>query len=114
MTNHHHQPASSPRPFLVAVGGNQVLVDAACERLLVLDEAGARAWRELAAGSPPNTRGQARFAAELAGLGLLDRPQPADLPEAAAGDAPRILAQVPLQVAAGTSDPNPFSGDPIW
>lgn len=114
MTNHPHQNASSTRPFLVAVGGNQVLVDAARERLLVLDEAGARAWRELEAGQTPKTREQARFAAELAGLGLLPRPEPAELPEAAAGEAPRILARVPLQVAAGTSDPNPFSGDPLW
>jgi hypothetical protein len=114
MTNHPHHPASSPRPFLVAVGGNQVLVDAARERLLVLDEAGARAWRELEAGQPPRTREQARFAAELAALGLRARPEPADLPEAPAGDAPRILAQVPLQVAAGTSDPSPFSSDPLW
>ncbi len=114
MTNHPHQPASSPRPFLVAVGGNQILVDAARERLLVLDEAGARAWRELETGNPPNTREQARFAAELAALGLLARQEPAELPETPAGETPRILARVPLQVAAGTSDPSPFSGDPIW
>jgi hypothetical protein len=114
MTNHPHHPASSPRPFLVEVGGNHVLVDAARERLLVLDGAGARAWRELAAGTPPRTRGQARFAADLAELGLVAHPAHADLPEADGEDIPRIVARIPLQVAAGTSDPNPFSSDPLW
>ena len=102
MTQSHQPTEPSSRPFLVEVGGNHVLVDAARERLLVLDEAGARAWREFEAGRPSDTRALAAFAAELAGDGL---------PGEAAGETPRILARVPLQVAAGTSDPNPFSDD---
>lgn len=113
MTQSHHPTEPSPRPFLVAVGDNHVLVDAARERLLVLDGEAALAWRELAAGEPPATRERAAFAAELAALGLAGPPEATGEPPAS-GPVPRILARAPLQVAAGTSDPNPFSSDPIW
>lgn len=114
-----HTPISHTRPaaFLVQIADTHALVDAGGERLFVLNDAAAHAWQELSAGLAPRTPFTVAFAAELAALGLLPtemaRPQsdPIALPDES---QPRILAQTPLQVAAGTSDPNPFSADAIW
>ena len=112
----HTSPTHAPA-FLVAIGETHALVDAVGERLLVLNAAGARAWQELSSGLPPRSPSAAAFAAELVALGLLPPkmagPQ-GDLVPVLDEDEPRILAQAPLQVAAGTSDPNPFSADAAW
>ena len=106
-----------PSAFLVNLADTHALVDAVGERLFVLDAAAAEAWRDLAAGIAPRTPLTAAFASELAELGLLpaELARPQGEPVALADESqPRILAQAPLQVAAGTSDPNPFSADAIW
>lgn len=105
--NHHSTNTGSPRPFLVAVGDSQVLIDAANARLLVLNEEGARLWRAIEQGARPQTPAERAFAEELARPGIA----PAPLAEA---EGPRVLARAPLQVAANTSDPNPFSADSGW
>ena len=106
-----------PTAFLVNIANTHALVDAANGLLFVLDDTAAEAWRDLAAGVAPRTPLTAAFATELTALGLLPaelaRPQ-GDLVPVLDEDEPRILAQAPLQVAAGTSDPNPFSADAIW
>ncbi len=109
------QPAlPHPSPaFLVNIGGAHVLVDAVGERLLVLNEDGASSWHRLRAGNPPRTGPEAEFASALVGLGLLPVVPQEPLAQDD-GKQPAILAQAPLQVAANTSDPSPFSSDPIW
>jgi hypothetical protein len=115
MTKHH--PNHHSAAFLVDIAGTHALVDAAGERLFVLNTAGADAWRSLNAGTPPRTLAEAVFARELADRALLPAPaatpvgDPAPAPSSA---VPRILSEAPLQVAAGTSDPNPFSADASW
>ena len=106
----------NPSPaFLVALDGTHALVDAASERLLVLNDAAATLWRELHEGGVPRTAADIAFVDELARLGLLPAAVGAlAAPSGSDGEQPQILAIAPLQVAAGTSDPNPFSADPSW
>jgi len=109
-----NQSPTSPA-FLVALDGTHALVDAQSERLLVLNDAAARLWRELNDGGVPRTVGEVAFVEELVQLGLLAAATAAVTDLASDdGEEPRILATAPLQVAAGTSDPNPFSADPSW
>jgi len=112
----HLTKQTNPSPaFLVALDGTHALIDATSERLLVLNDAAASLWRELAAGGAPRTAADIAFVDELVQLGLLPAAVGAvAAPSADAGEEPRILATAPLQVAAGTSDPNPFSADPSW
>ena len=107
---------SSPSPaFLVALDGTHALIDAKAERLLVLNEAAARLWHELNDGGAPRTAAETAFVSELVQLGLLpDAIDPVSEPPGNDQEEPHILAVAPLQVAAGTSDPNPFSADPSW
>jgi hypothetical protein len=115
MKNLLPNPRSSA--FLVDVADTHALVDAAGERLFVLNAAGAESWRSLNAGNPPRTRSEHAFACELADLGLLPEPVAFlnhDDASAARDTDPRILSKAPLQVAANTSDPDPFSADSIW
>jgi len=109
-----NQPHTSPA-FLVALDGTHALVDAESERLLVLNHAAARLWRELSDGGAPRTAAEVAFVDELVQLGVLAAAIAA-VSDLASDDLeePRILATAPLQVAAGTSDPNPFSADPSW
>jgi hypothetical protein len=110
LTNH----TDASRAFLVALDGTHALVDARSERLLVLDDTAAALWRDLAAGLAPSTRQGMAFAAQLVERGLLAALPVADPPPNADGPVPKILAEAPLQVAAGTSDPSPFSADASW
>jgi hypothetical protein len=108
------KPTDASRAFLVTLDGTHALVDAASERLLVLNDTAATLWRDLVDGRAPTTREGTDFAARLVELGFLARvPEGEGTPEAG-GPPPTILAEAPLQVAAGTSDPNPFSSDAIW
>ena len=112
MKDHPANPASA-LPFLVSVGDSHVLVDAPNARLLVLNETGARCWRALAEGVLPRTPGERAFVGELARFGFPSDPgEPGGA--VADRDAPRVIGQAALQVAANTSDPNPFSADPAW
>ena len=112
----HLTKQTNPSPaFLVALDGTHALIDAKSERLLVLNDAAASLWRELHAGGAPRTAADIAFVAELVQLGVLPVAVQADAPPSGnAGEEPKILATAPLQVAAGTSDPNPFSADPGW
>jgi hypothetical protein len=115
MTN--HPPYRHSSAFLVDIAGTQALIDAAGERLFVLNGAGADSWCWLRAGNAPRTLPESAFAERLASLGLVHGPMlGADREPVSEStpDEPRILAEAPLQVAAGTSDPNPFSADAIW
>jgi hypothetical protein len=106
----------NPSPaFLVALDGTHALVDAASEQLVVLNDAAAILWRELHEGGAPRTAADIAFVDELVQLGLLPVAVCAGAdPSESDGEQPQILAIAPLQVAAGTSDPNPFSADPSW
>jgi hypothetical protein len=102
--------------FLVPINGTYALVDASSERLFVLNAAGAEAWQELASGRSVGAD-DADFVSELVELGLLAQ-APCEWNTAqvrpATDEPARIIARAPLQVAANTSDPSPFSEDPIW
>jgi hypothetical protein len=104
----------------VPVDERSVLIDQQLDRVHVVNRAGAWVWAHLGSATPlsvPFVAAVSVFIAALSSAGLLaeaDARHTSDVaaaPDEELTEAPRLLATVPLQVAANNSAP---SSDPFW